>query len=196
MKKYKALIYIVVGLVITAALTYFVYIPQIKSSFLIWAGNMITKEEILTLEQKKANINELKKQKKEAEDLVNSLAQMLPAKKESGELLIEVEAIAIKSNVNLADIKFTEEKAATASTTSTSSEGTTGKTTSVKGASTEKFKEMTFEMTVQGSYGDVINFLRDLEKMNRAITIDKYDLSETKGTVQASFKGKAFYKNG
>ena len=195
MKKYKKLIYIVIAIIVVAVLIYFVFIPQIESSFVLWVKNTVKKEEVKILEQKKANINSLKQEEKQTEELSNALSSMLPDKKEAGEFIIEIEALAISTNVTFVDVKFSEEKK-TPSSSSSSSEDTTASKSTVKGTSTEKFKEMTFEMSVKGSYADVINFLKGLEKINRAITIEKCDLSETKGVIQANIKGKAYYKNG
>lgn len=194
MKKYKTIIYIIAALVAFGALTYFVFLPQIKSSFLLFAQNAVKKEEASNLEQEKANMNNLKKEEKQTEELSNTLSSMLPSKKEAGEFMIEIEVLALNTNVTFVDIKFSEEKK-TAPAAASSSEESTNKKSTVKGASTEKFKEMIFEMTVKGSYQNVMNFLKGLEKINRAITIEKCDLSETKGIIQASIKGKAYYKN-
>lgn len=194
MKKPKAIIYIIVAIIITAALTYFVFLPQIRSSFLLFAQNAIKKEEVSNLEQEKANMNNLKKEEKETEELSNTLSAMLPNKKEAGEFIIEIEALALNKNVIFADIKFSEEKKTAPPAASTSDESA-GKKSTVKGAATEKFKEMIFEMTAKGSYQNVMNFLQGLEKINRAVTLEKCDLSETKGIIQASIKGKAYYQN-
>jgi hypothetical protein len=40
-----------------------------------------------------------------------------------------------------------------------------------------------------------MNFLQGLEKINRAISIEKADLSLVQTTVQASIKGTMYYKN-
>lgn len=194
MKKYKTIIYIVIALAAFGALTYFVFLPQIKSSFLLFAQNAVKKEEVSNLEQEKANINSLKKEEKQTEKLSNTLSSMLPGKKEAGEFMIEIEALAINSNVTFADIKFSEEKK-TAPPAASSSDESTSKKSTVKGTSTEKFKEMIFEITTKGSYQDIMNFLKGLEKINRAITLEKCDLSETKRIIQASIKGKAYYQN-
>ncbi|TSC90550.1 MAG: hypothetical protein CEN92_457 [Candidatus Berkelbacteria bacterium Licking1014_96] len=194
MKKYKIIIFILAAIIGISALIYFVFIPQIESSFVLWLKNTIAKEEISNLEEKKADLNNLKKAEKEAEDLSNTLAVMLPNKKEQGEFMIEVEALSANVKVNFVDIKFSEEKK-TAPPAAASSEESINKKSTVKGAATEKFKEMIFELTAKGSYQDIMNFLRGLEKINRAITIEKCNLSETKGTVQASIKGKAYYQN-
>ena len=194
MKKYKTIIYIVIALVAFAALTYFVFLPQIKSSFLLFAQNAVKKEEVSNLEQEKANMDNLKKEEKQTEELSNTLSSMLPSKKEAGEFMIEIEALAINTKVIFADIKFSEEKKTTPAATSSSDESTSKKST-VKGTSTEKFKEMVFELTAKGNYQDIMNFLKGLEKINRAVTLEKCDLSETKGTVQAGIKGKAYYQN-
>ncbi len=197
MKKYKKIIYIIIAIIATAVLIYFVFIPQIQSSFVLWVINAAKKEEISNLEQKKANINSLKQEEKQTEELANALSSMLPNKKEAGEFIIEIEALAANTNVAFVDIKFSEEKKiAPSSSSSSSSEDTTAAKSTVKGTSTEKFKEMTFEMSAKGNYADIMNFLKGLEKINRAITIEKCDLSETKGTIQANIKGKAYYKNG
>lgn len=191
MRNRKNLIYIAVAVVALAALIYFVYIPQIKSSLLLFANNVIKQEDITSLEQKKANLENLKKQAKEVEDLSNKLASMLPNKKDTGEFMIEVEALAQESSVNLADIKFSEEPK-TASPASSSDE-TAGKKSSVKGASTAKFQTVVFEISITGGYAQTMSFLQGLEKINRAVIIERCDLTATKSTVEAHLKGKAYY---
>jgi antibiotic biosynthesis monooxygenase (ABM) superfamily enzyme len=65
MKKYKAIIYILIAVVIVGVLMYFVYIPQIKTVVMLWAQNSIKRGEIQTLEKKKAALPELKKEEAE-----------------------------------------------------------------------------------------------------------------------------------
>ncbi|MBU2595567.1 type 4a pilus biogenesis protein PilO [Patescibacteria group bacterium] len=184
MKKYKTIIYILIALAAFSALTYFVFLPQIKNSFLLFTQNAIKKEEVLNLEEKKISLNNLKKEEKEAEELTNTLASMLPDKKDAGRFMIEVEALAQENRIDLTDIKFSEEKKTASKSAST-----------VKGASTSKFKEMVFELIAKGSYADATNFIKGLEKINRAITIERCDLSESKNIIQATIKGKAYYQN-
>lgn len=193
MKKYKIIIFIIIALVVASGLIYFVFIPQIEKSFILWLGNTIKKGEISNLEAKKANLAILKKEEKEAKELSDTLTAMLPDKKETGEFMIEIEALSINTNVIFVDIKFSETKK-TSSASSSSKE--TAKKSNVQGTSTEKFEEMIFEITAKGSYSEIMNFLKGLEKINRAITIEKFDLSETKGIIQANIKGKAYYQNG
>lgn len=193
MKKYKIIIFIIVVIVVIAGLIYFVFIPQIEKSFLLWLKNTIKKEDISNLKAKKADLNNLKKEEKEAKELSDALSIMLPNEKETGEFMIEIEALSLNTNVTFADIKFSEAKKTSSS--SSSSEETTAKKSTVKGTSTEKFKEMIFEMTAKGSYQDIMNFLKGLEKINRAVTLEKFDLSETKEILQANIKGKAYYQN-
>jgi len=189
MGKYKALIYILIGLVLTAALTYFIFIPQIGKIFLLFLNNTIKKEEVAKLEQEKANINNLKKEKQETEKLSDILSSMLPTQKEAGAFMIEIEALAASSNIDFSDIKFSEEK-------KTAPKKASSEETSVKGATTAKIETLIFEMTAKGSYPDMVKFLQGLEKINRAISIERCDLSESKGLIQANIKGKAYYKNG
>jgi Tfp pilus assembly protein PilO len=191
MKNYKTIIYIASTIIILGALVYFVYIPQIKTTYNLWTQNLDKKVDILNLEKEKANMDNLKKDEKEAESLSSILVAMLPDKKEAGTFIIEVEALAKSTNVSFTEIKFSEEKKTTAPASTT--DETSKK--NVKAATTSKFKELTFEMTAAGNYPDLMNFLRGLEKIKRAILIDKFDLSSNKDTVQVSSKGKIYYKN-
>lgn len=191
MKNRKKLIYIAVAVIALAVLVYFVFIPQISGSLFLFANNAAKKEETTSLKQKKANLENLKKQAKEVEGLSNKLASMLPNNKDSGEFMIQVEALAKDTKVDLADIKFSEEPK-TASPASTTDE-TANKKSSVKGTSTAKFQAMVFEISVTGGYTETMNFLQGLEKINRAVIIERCDLSAAKGTVEAHLKGKAYY---
>jgi len=193
MKKYKTLICVIIALAAFAALTYFVFLPQITSSFLIFAKNSLKKEEIKNLEEKKASLNSLKQEAKEIEELSNTLSSMLPNNKETGRFMIEVEALAQQNKIELANIKFSEDKKTASQSASATDE--TGKKSTVKGTTTSKFKEMIFEITAKGSYADTINFIKGLEKINRAIIIERCDLSEAKNVIQANIKGRAYYQN-
>ncbi|MCX6811582.1 MAG: GspMb/PilO family protein [Candidatus Berkelbacteria bacterium] len=195
MKKYKTIIYIVLAVIVVGLLIYFVFIPQINSILLIWTKNSIKQNQISTLQKEKADLDKLKQEEVNAENLSNALIVILPDKKDTGRFIINVEALAKNTNTDFSDIKFSEEKKTTQA--STSSEDTSTKKSNVKAVntSTSKFKELTVEMTVKGSYTDVINFLKGLEKINRAISIEKADLSQVLNVIQASIKGKIYYKN-
>lgn len=194
MKRFKNIIYLLVTLVTIGLLVYFVYLPQIKAILLILAQNSIKQDQILSLEKEKTALTNLKQEEKEAESLVNILTTLVPEKKDTGGFIIEIEALANSTGVSLNDLKFSQEKKA--ATQSTPSEET-GKKSNVKGVSdsSAKFKELIYEITVKGDYSAVISFLKGLEKINRAISIEKADLSSVQNTVQASIKGKIYYKN-
>lgn len=162
---------------------------------MLWAQNSIKRGEIQTLEKKKAALPELKKEEAEAEELTKSLSSLLPDKKESGRFIIQVEALANLRSVNLADIKFSEEKKTTAGTSSDTDTTKNSKVKAAQTSSSSKPKELTFEMTLKGGYTQLMAFLKSLEKLNRAISIEKADFSEVQGVVQASLKGKVYYKN-
>jgi Tfp pilus assembly protein PilO len=196
MKKYKNIIFIILAVIIIGVLIYFVYIPQIKDSLLIWTKNAIKQDQVSSLEKEKSDLNSLKQQEKDVENMINALAALVPEKKDAGSFIIETEALAAATGVNVSDIKFSQ-AAKTPTQQSTSADTSTGKTSTVKGVSDSslKFKELVYEMTAKGEYSQVINFLKGLEKMKRATTIEKADLSEIQGLIQANFKGKIYYKN-
>lgn len=194
MKKYKKIIFLLAVLVVIGLLVYFVYLPQVKASLFILTQNSVKQDQISSLEKEKSALSNLKTEAKEAEDLANILLTLVPEKKEDGYFMIEIEALANSTSVGLSDLKFSQEKKATTQSSSTEEKSTTSK---VKAASDSaiKFKELTYEMTAKGAYPQIINFLKGLEKINRAITIEKADLSSAQNIVQASIKGKIYYKN-
>jgi Tfp pilus assembly protein PilO len=196
MKQYKNIIYIVLAIIVIGVLIYFVYIPQIKGSLLIWTKNAIKQEQVASLEKEKSDLNNLKSQEKDVENMINALVALVPEKKDAGSFIIEIEALAAATGVNVSDIKFSQ-TAKTPTQQSTSTDTSTGKTSTVKGVSdsSAKFKELIYEMTAKGDYSQVINFLKGLEKMKRATTIEKADLNGIQSTIQANFKGKIYYKN-
>lgn len=197
MKQYKKIIFIVSAVIIIGVLIYFVYIPQIKDSLLVWTKNAIKQDQASSLEKEKSGLNSLKQQEKDVENMINALAALVPEKKDEGNFIIETEALAAATGVSVTDIKFSQ-VAKTPTQQSTSADNTnTGKASGVKGVSdsSTKFKELIFEMTAKGDYSQVINFLKGLEKIKRATTIEKADLSEIQSTIQANFKGKIYYKN-
>lgn len=196
MKQYKNIILIVSAVIIIGVLIYFVYIPQIKDSLLVWTKNAIKQSQVSSLEKEKSDLSSLKSQEKDVENMINALAALVPEKKDEGNFIIETEALATATGVNVSDIKFSQ-AAKTPTQQSTSADTSTGKTSTVKGVSDSslKFKELVYEMTAKGSYAQVINFLKGMEKMKRAASIEKADLSEVQGIIQASFKGKIYYKN-
>jgi Tfp pilus assembly protein PilO len=80
MKKYKNIIFIILAVIIIGVLIYFVYIPQIKAGLLIWTKNAIKQDQILSLEKEKSDLNSLKSQEKDVENMVNALATLVPEK--------------------------------------------------------------------------------------------------------------------
>jgi Tfp pilus assembly protein PilO len=106
MKKYKNIIYIVIAIIVVGLLIYFVFIPQIKSITLLWVKNSIKQDQVSSLDQEKSQINNLKNQAKDAEDLMNVLATILPNNKDTGRFMINLEALAQDTNTDFADIKL------------------------------------------------------------------------------------------
>ena len=197
MKINKKIIYLILAVIIVGLLIYFVFIPQVRDTTLLWTKNSIKQDQVSSLGQEKSQLNNLKSEKKDAENLADALSAILPEKKDTGRFITDVEALAKNTNTNLGDIKFTPEKITTQTNSSSDDTGSKTKNSSVKAASTStaKFKTLIVEMTVNGNYPDVINFLKGLEKINRAITLEKVDLSSVQNVIQASIKGKIYYKN-
>lgn len=193
MKKYKNIIYIVLAVIIIGVLIYFVYIPQIKSSLVLWVKNSLKQTQISNLEKEKADLNNLKQQEKEVENLSNALTALVPDKKDTGGFMIEIEALASDTGVSLSDIKFSQEQKTASQAAATE---TTGKATNVKGVSdSTKFKETIYEIAIKGGYPQVISFLKGFENSKRAVSIEKADLNEVQGVIQANLKGKIYYTN-
>lgn len=188
--------------------------------FLIWpVGNSIWKSynELKKSENDIKLVNE-KKQVLEAlqnnPDLnqVNEIAiKYIPPDPQSGELIIELTAIAAINNVKIEQISM--EKQSSQTTTKSQDEAATptpkGKTAATPASSNSPAtttKELPFQLSISGTYANITAFLRGTETSGRLISIENLTLQSgtTSGApataVQAEkllsgqISGKAYYR--
>lgn len=189
-----------ITIILIGAISFFAIKPVVVSLWSAWKDLQRAKEDLSQVEEKKRVLEELKKNP----NLVNVsqiALKYIPTDQESGELVIELTAMAGANNLKVEETSM--EKTTTSSPTP--EETTTGATKSpspqpsTSASPSSGAKEVGFTMKLSGTFTDFLNFLRDVDSSSRLISLKTLSLQITSTAAQTTFTvqigGAAFYKN-
>ena len=194
MMKNKNWIIIGVTLIIIAAISMFLIRPVIISIWSSWQELNQTQVELKILEEKKQIINTLKNNSN-FNKVADIAEKYIPQESESGQLVIELSAVAANNNLKVKETSLDEEKETSTkeSETATPAPGETASAETV-----EEIKTVDFSMTITGSFSDFMNFVRTIETSTRLIALTDLSLQMQKEGEQTLFSaqitGSAYYK--
>lgn len=128
-------------------------------------------------------------------NLYDVAAKYIPENQNSSELVIGLSAMASESKLGVDQLSF---DSITAEKTTTDSDKTaTTKAPDTAGSETNAgTKELTFSMTVSGTFPDFLNFLKNTETSSRLITFTKMSFSQSDKAFMAQLSGTAYWKKG
>ncbi|WP_337904922.1 hypothetical protein, partial [Mesomycoplasma ovipneumoniae] len=113
----------------------------------------------------------------------------IPEDQNSSELIIELSGMAKNANLKTESLSFSSSKAASAASDDEADTKSPAKSNPTKDAS-----EISFQMRVSGSFGDIMNFLKNTESNSRLITIKSIILGQNQDVMGLDFTGTAYWK--
>ena len=200
MTKKKPFLIFIISIILILIIIVFVIWPVVKSVWKSWQDLKQAQLEQKTVEEKKLIITELKTNARIPE--ISQIAlKYIPKDTESGQLVIELTAIAGSNSLKVEEMSMEKPQEA-----STKEEETTtpspGKTANPSGSpqSSAQTKEVNFSMKLSGDFNNFMKFLQEIETSSRLISINTIALQSKapSGTEAASFnaqiEGVAFSK--
>lgn len=203
MMKNKSLFILTVTFVIVLGIAIFLIRPVVSSILASYKDLSQTKENLKLIEEKKQILESLKSNQ-DLTKVAEIAEKYIPKEEESGQLIIELTAMAQANNLRVEQTSI--EKSKDTSTTANIDASATGKATSTPSpttsgsASTSQIKTVNFTEKLNGSYIDFINFLKALEASSRLILVKNISMqTKTEQGKPASFdvqlSGSAYYKS-
>lgn len=201
--KSKSLLIFGLTFIIILAISFFIIKPPAKAIWKTWKDLKQSQEELKKSEERNTITADLDKNKDEINRIATIAEKYIPKDSESGDLILELAAIA--NNYNLKVEKTSLEKAQSTtqeSTDDTSSTESIKKTPSPQpstssSASSSSVQNVDFSMSLSGSFTDYLNFLKNVETSTRLIVIKSMTVQmgqEEASPVTFQLVGTAFYK--
>jgi len=199
-KSEQAAAILILSVIIIIALIYLVIKPQmadLKKNNLVAAKKGI---ELDNKDQQISNIKELEPKIKAAQAKVKKLAIALPTSQKVGEILVQIESMATNSRVALTALTPSGENLEASTETTLIATGETGEeaiTGEMPTGGEPQIGQYTFSLSVEGSYGSIVKFVRSVETNLRPIKIEKAEFSAGEGAdpgVTATFNMSTFYQ--
>ncbi len=153
----------------------------------------VKKTDLRAKEQQVGNLKELESKIKATQSTVKKLAIALPNEAEVAEILVQVQAMASSSGVNITALSPSKEEILASVVAENEEVTTEGDMVSVE-PTVEKYS---FTMSVEGSYDSIMKFLKAVENNLRPVKIIKADLAGGGGgnpTIATSFVMEAYYQ--
>lgn len=179
---------------------YFFFYPQITNILKIYNDLGTNQAKLNDINKEKEILNNLSKNN-QLQSLFDIASKYIPEEQKSGELVIELTAIAKQSNMKVEQISLDSAKTATGATpssdttqTDTSKTNTTTSTTPT--TNTNEATNVDYAIKISGSFSDLIKVLQSIESSSRLITISKIQLTQTTDVITAQIDGSAYYKKG
>lgn len=201
--KNQKLIIIGITTLIVFGISFFLIKPVVTSVWLSLKEYSQAKSDLEAIAEKKKILAEL--QENTNLKNVSEIAQKyIPKDNESGQLVIELGAMAGANNLRIEQTSLEKLKTSTSTTEESAPAKTnTSPTPTASGSantpSTGDAKIIDFSLQVSGSFGDFLNFLKTVETSSRLISLKNITMqqkveTDKSVTFSAQISGTAFYK--
>lgn len=191
-------IFVMATIVIIGVIGFLWLRPVVASSWKTYSDTQVAKKDLDEASKKKEVLENLTKNNQLA-SLYDIASKYIPETSNSGELIIELTAMAAQSNlsvdqVSLDDKKDTKEESTTEATTDNKTQ--TKETTTASSSNSSANNEVNFSLKVTGTFPDFLNFLKNTETSSRLIAFTAMTLAQEQDKFTAQLTGKAFWKKG
>jgi len=176
-------IFISVTTVICLLIGFIITRPNATNAWKIYNDTQTAKNDLTQVSKKKEILTTLDNNS-QLENLFNIASKYIPENDNSSALVIGLSALAGGSNLNVDQLTFENVVPATTDPKNTTTPPTGGT------------KELTFSMTVSGTFPNFLNFLKNTETSSRLITFSKMGFSQTDTNFIAQLSGTAYWKKG
>lgn len=182
---YKLLLFLIATSFIIAAFIYARFWKELDS-----LSKKVSESQavLASFSDKERSLESLKQNYEKIKADSGKIDEALPSEKQAAPLMASIENLALQKGVSVAVYQhklIASKKASTNNTDASAAENKAEpKTSDLSLSQTEKEGElyrMPLEVTVGGSYVKVLEFLKDLENLNRALVINKTTITKEKG---------------
>ena len=198
--KSKPITILLLTLIIIAGIGFFVIRPVASSIWSSWRSLEQARMDLKNVEEEKKILAALKNNP-DLRNVGEIGLKYIPKESASGELIVEMAAIAAANNLKVEEISMEKSKEETTKTEEETNAAKNKATPAPQTSASKKseIKEVDFALKVSGTYNDLVNFLRGVESSSRLIAIKNLALQmnqsvETQGTLSSQIRGMAFYK--
>jgi len=181
----KLLINLVIVIILSGLIIYFIIIPRSKILQQNYAAQNENQKKIAELESKKESLQKLEKEKTRIENAAQIAANLIPQKEESSNFLSQINITAsitgnIIKSINLTEAKQEPKK-------EESEETTTSKNTS-------PYNNKTFSLDFSGNFSQLTDFLATSENLSRFNIINSLTISSsTEGGLESKVEGEIYF---
>ena len=188
---------IVIFTIIIIALAGFFFIwPEANSSWKIYKQEQQAKKDLEDVSKRKDVLAELSKTNQHS-NLYDIASKYIPEEANSGDLVIQLTAVAKEAKLTVDQISLeTETKAKTTTEEDTTTNKTNSSSQTTTSSESSDINEVGFNLKVSGTFADFLNFLKSIETSSRLISIYAMNLTQTQDKFTADIKGKAYWKKG
>ena len=182
----KLLINLVIVIILSGLIIYFIIIPRSKILQQNYATQNENQKKIAELESKKESLAKLEKEKTRIENAAQIAANLIPQKEESSNFLSQINITAsitgnIIKSINLTEAKQEPKK-------EESEETTTSKNTS-------PYNNKTFSLDFSGNFSQLTDFLATSENLSRFNIINSLTISSsTEGGLESKVEGEIYFR--
>jgi len=182
----KLLINLVIVIILSGLIIYFIIIPRSKILQQNYATQNENQKKIAELESKKESLAKLEKEKTRIENAAQIAANLIPQKEESSNFLSQINIAAsitgnIIKSINLTEAKQEPKK-------EESEETTTSKNTS-------PYNNKTFSLDFSGNFSQLTDFLATSENLSRFNIINSLTISSsTEGGLESKVEGEIYFR--
>jgi len=202
--KRKSLIIIMAATIFLITIIFFLIRPVASSVWSSWRALSQAKKDLINLEEKKQILTALKNNKN-LQNVAEIAKNYIPEESQSGDLIIELTAMAQANNLKVEQISLEKSPDAAKPTDETPAPTTKNQsaptaTASPAGSSANYgAKTVDFSMKLSGSFADFMSFLKTFENSSRLISLKNISMQSKlveKTTVfSVQITGSAYYKS-
>lgn len=168
--------------------------PNVINTLEIYRETQTAQSDLTQVSKKKEILTSLA-DNNQLGSLFDIASKYIPESDNSSELVIGLSAMAGQSKLGVDQLNFENAAPAPKPTPAPATSGTTTTTPATDNTNTGT-KEITFSMTVSGTFPDFLNFLKNTETSSRLITFSKMSFSQTSGSFIAQLSGTSYWKKG
>lgn len=182
-------IFVAVTAFICLCIGFFFTRPNVISAWKIYKETQIAQSDLNQVSKKKEILTALANNS-QLGNLFDIALKYIPESDNSSELVIGLSAMATESKLGVDQLTFDSIAPTPAKTDTTTTPAPTTGDTNIG------TKELTFSMTVSGTFPDFLNFLKSAEVSSRLITFTKMSFSQSDKSFIAQLSGTSYWKKG
>lgn len=197
-------VFIATATLICLLLGFFISRPNVTGAWKTYKETQSAKSELDKVSKKKDALATLSKNT-QLSNIYDIAQKYIPEGQDSSGLVIALSALATGSKLGVDSLTFNTAATPAAAAQSSADTSTTDKSTATATAPSGtaattttggSIKEVTFDMTISGTFPDFLSFLKNTETSSRLITFTKMSFSQSDKSFIAQLSGTSYWKQG